>query len=74
MLFSGFPGGPSGKDPSANAGDTRDSGSIPGSERLPGVESDNYSSILAWEIPWTEDWWGLGAAKSLGPQRVRLSD
>ena len=35
----------------ANAGDARDSGSIPGSERFPGEENDNHSSILAWKIP-----------------------
>ena len=32
----GFPGGASGKEPPANAGDIRDKGSIPGSERSPG--------------------------------------
>ena len=30
-----------------------------------------HSSILAWEIPWTE---GYGGLESLGSQRVRLSD
>ena len=30
-----------------------------------------HSSILAWEIPWTE---GSGGLESLGSQRVRLSD
>ena len=39
----------------ANAGDTRDMGSIPGSGRCPGVGNGNPSSILAWEIPWTEE-------------------
>ena len=38
----------------ANAGDTWDVDSIPGLERSPGGENDYHSSILAWEIPWTE--------------------
>ena len=42
------------KSPDANAGDTRDVGSIPGSGRSPGVGNGNHSSILAWGIPWTE--------------------
>ena len=37
----------------ANARDTRDTGSIPGSGRFPG--EGNGSSILAWKIPWTEE-------------------
>ena len=35
-LARGFPGGTSGKEPAANAGDTRDGGSIPGWGRPPG--------------------------------------
>ena len=37
----GFPGGASGKEPSGNAGDTRDVGSILGSGRSPGGEHGN---------------------------------
>ena len=37
------------KNPPANAGDIRDSGSIPGEEMA------THSSILAWRIPWTEE-------------------
>ena len=33
-------------------------------------EMANYSSILAWEIPWTEDPGGL---QSIGSQRVKHS-
>ena len=43
------------KNPSANAGDIRDVGSIPGTGRSPG----GHSSILAREIPWTEEAGGL---------------
>ena len=37
----GFPGGTVVKNPSANAGDTRDVGSIPGSGRFPEVGNGN---------------------------------
>ena len=35
----------------ANAGDTGDMGSNPGSERSPEEAMANHSSILAWRIP-----------------------
>ena len=38
----------------ANAGDVRNTGSIPGLGRSPGDHQGN-SSILAWRIPWTEE-------------------
>ena len=44
------------KNPPAEAGDE---GSIPGSGRSPGEGNGNPSSILAWEIPWTEEPGGL---------------
>ena len=40
---------------SANAGDIRDAGSIPGTGRSPKEGMATYSSILAWIIPWTEE-------------------
>ena len=43
----------------ANTGDTRDMGSTPGSGRSPREGMANQSSILAWEIPWTEEPGGL---------------
>ena len=39
---------------SANAGDIRNEGSIPGSGTSPGEGNGTHSSILAWEILWTE--------------------
>ena len=48
----GFPGDSVVKNPSANAGDM---GLIPGSRRSSGEGNGNYSNILAWEIPWTEE-------------------
>ena len=44
------------KNSSANAGDA---GSISGPGRSPGKEMATHSSILAWEIPWTEKPSGL---------------
>ena len=38
-----------------------------GSRRSPGGGHGNYSSILAWRIPWSEEPSGL---QSIGPQRV----
>ena len=45
----GFPGGTSGKELPANAGDVRDVGSIPGLGRSPENEMATHSSILAWK-------------------------
>ena len=52
------------KNPPANAGDLS---LIPVSGRSPGEGNATYSSILAWEIPWTEEPGGL---HSMGSQRV----
>jgi len=46
-------------------------GSMPGSERSPGEENGNHSSIPAWRISWTEKPGGL---QSMGLQRVRLTE
>ena len=43
------------KNPPANAGDARDTGLIPASGRSPGGGNATHSSILAWEIPRTEE-------------------
>ena len=51
-----------------NAGDV---GSSPGSGRSPGEGNGNPSSIVAWEIAWTEEPSGL---QSLGSQRVRHNE
>ena len=53
-LLWGFPGGSVVMNPPANV---EDSGLIPGSGRPLEKEMATYSTILAWEIPWTEDWW-----------------
>ena len=51
----------------ANAADTRDVGSIPGSGRSPGGGHGNRLQYLAWRIPWTEEPGGL---QPIGSQRV----
>ena len=47
------------KNPPANAGDARDTSSIPGSGRSPGEGNGNLLCILAWDIPWREEPRGL---------------
>ena len=61
----GFPGGPVVKNLLASEGDQS---LVPGSGRSPGKRNGTHSSILAWEIPWTEE---PGRLESLGSQRVR---
>ena len=51
----------------ANAGDTGDKGSIPGSGRFPGEGNATCFSIFAWKIPWIEEPGGL---QSMGLQKV----
>ena len=52
----------------AIAGDIGDTSSVPGSGRSLGEEMASHLSILAWEIPWTEEPGGL---QSIDSQRVR---
>ena len=63
----GFPDGSVGKESTHSAGDTGDVSSIPGLGRSPGEGNGNHSSILAWEIPWTEK---SGELQSRGLQRA----
>ena len=59
------------KNSPANAGDTRDVGLIPGSGGSLENEMATHSSILAWEIPWTEE---PGWLQPIGSQKAQLSD
>ena len=52
------------KHPSANAGDIKDMGSIPGLGRSPG---GGHGNPLGWRIPWTEE---SGELQSIEFQRV----
>ena len=69
----GFRDGSIVKNPPTNAGDI---GSIPGLGRFPGEGNGNHSSILAWEIPWTEEPVARQAPLSMGLQKSqsRLSN
>ena len=65
---TGFPGGTVVRNLLANAEHARDVGLIPGSGRSLGGGKATRSSLLAWEIPWTEE---TGGPWSTGSQRVR---
>ena len=60
----GFPGGSDGRKSACNA---RDPGSIPGQEDPLEKGMATHSSVLAWEIPQTEEPGGL---QSMGSQKV----
>ena len=61
QLFNlGLPRGSGVKNPPASAGDT---GSIPGLEDPLEKEMATHSSILPWNIPWTEE---IGGLQSIG--------
>ena len=55
------------KNQTANAGDIRDMGSIPGSGRFSGEGMAAQSTILAQRMPWTEE---PGRLQSMGSQRA----
>ena len=63
----GFPGGPVVKNPSANAGDGRDSGSIPASGGFPGEGNGNPLQLSCLENLRAEEPGGL---QSTGLQRI----
>ena len=54
-----LPGGAVVKNPPANVGDARDMALISGWEDPLEEELATHSSVLAWEIPWTEKPGGL---------------
>ena len=57
-LFLGFPGGASGRNLPANAGDIGDTDSIPGSGSSPGGGHGNASQYSCLENPMGRgDWW-----------------
>ena len=66
LPWIGFRGGSVVKNPSANAGDAS---SNPGSGRSPGGRNATHSSVLAWEIPWTEE---RGDYGSWGPSELDI--
>ena len=58
------------KNPPANVGDVRDSSWVQSLGQEDSLEEDmaTHSSIVAWRIPWTEEFSRL---QSIGSQRVR---
>ena len=60
----GFPGGTSGKEMPANAGDLRDTRSIAGLGRSPGGGHGNPPHFSCLENPWTEEPGGLQSTGS----------
>ena len=56
----------------ANAGDPGNAVSIPGSGRSPEEGVVTHSSILAWEIPWTEEPGRLPSIVWVAKSRIRL--
>ena len=63
----GFPDGSADKESACNAGDIRDSGSIPVWGRSPGRRNGNPLQYFTLRIPWTEEPGGL---RSMGSPRV----
>ena len=62
----GFPGDSVVKNPSANAGNTGDIGSIPGSGRSPGEGHDNLFQDSCLENSMDRGaWWATGGHKEL---------
>ena len=55
----------------ANAGDTRDTGLIPGWEDPVEEGLATHSSILGWRIPWTEETGGL---QSMGHRELDMAE
>ena len=66
-----LPGGSVVKNLPANAEHTGHVGLIPGLERSVEGGLENYSSILAWEIPWTEE---PGRLQSTGSQESDVTE
>ena len=68
MIYKmGFPGVLVVKNSPANAGNTRDGGSIPGSGRSPGERHGNPLRFSCLQNPWTEEPGGL---QLIGSHRV----
>ena len=69
----GFPRGSGVRNTPVNARDAEDTGSVPVLERFPEEEMATHSSIMAWEIPRTEE---PGPLQPMGSQKSQtwLSD
>ena len=72
IVSTGFPGGTVVKNPPANAGDTRDTGSIPGSGRSPGVGNGNPLQYFCLGNPMDREAWRARAHEA-AKSRTQLS-
>ena len=69
-----FPGGAEVKNLPANAGETRDAGSILGQEDPLEKETASHSSILAWKISTDRGaWWESRGVYGVTESQTRLS-
>ena len=69
--YPGFPGGAAGKNSPANAGDTRDAGSIPGLGRCPGGGNGSLRKYSCLENPMGRGtWWATD--RGVSENRARL--
>ena len=66
----GFPSGAVVKDSPTKAEDIGEVGLILGSRRSPGEEMATHTSILVWEISWTEE---PGKQQALGLQKLNMT-
>ena len=73
FFFAGFSGGSVVKNLPANAGDTRDVGSIPGSGRSPGVANGYPFQYFCLENPMDREAWCV-AVHGLSKNWTRLSN
>ena len=69
----GFPNGTSGKEPTCNAGDVRDVGSIPGSERFPKAGHGNPLQYSCLENPMDRGAWHV-TVRGVTKSQTRLTD
>ena len=69
----GFPSGASGKEPTCNAGDIRDVGSIPGSERFPRAGHGNPLQYSCLENPMDRGAWQV-TVRGVTKSQTRLKD
>ena len=62
------------KNPPVNAEDASDTGSIPGTRNALEEEMATHSSILAWEILWTDKPGGLQLTHGVTKNQSQVSD
>ena len=71
VVKMGSPDVISSKEPTCQAGDSRDAGSAPELRRSPGAGHGNPLQYFAWRIPWTEEPGGLQSIGSQSQTRLK---